>query len=92
MGNDLLSMSEVLLYHNIDYVIGTPSNPAQRQLAGDGEFREGQVDDVWFTLNVESLISSVNKNWKIGGKRKSIPSISVCMMPLRLWRLGASLY
>lgn len=55
-------------YHDVDYVVGTPTDPAQRQITGEAELNFGSVDDVWFALNVESLVSSVSKNWKNRGK------------------------
>lgn len=55
-------------YHDIDYVIGSPSNTAQRQISENGGLNAGNIDDVWLALNVESLVSSVNKNWKNRGK------------------------
>lgn len=55
-------------YHNVDYVVGTPADPAQRQITGEAKLNFGNVDDVWFALNVESLVSSVTKNWKNRGR------------------------
>ncbi|NHN41825.1 ATP-binding protein [Halorubellus sp. JP-L1] len=55
-------------YQDWDYAIGTPLEPPQQGLVAQDTFTKDPVDDVWFALDVESLISSVSKNWKNRGK------------------------
>lgn len=55
-------------YQDIDFVVGTPSDPQQRSIGTRDAFPSDSVDDVWFALNAESLVSSVRKNWKNRGR------------------------
>ena len=53
----------------IDLVLGPPSNQSQQQLEAAGPvIREGDVDKVWLAVDFESLISSIEKNWKNRGQ------------------------
>lgn len=55
-------------YQDVDFVVGTPNGSSQQALSSPQTFPTQKVDDVWFALNVESLVSSVSKNWKNRGK------------------------
>jgi hypothetical protein len=55
---------------DIDLVLGPPEDDTrQKQLAETTKsINEGDVNDVWLAFNIESLVSSVGKNWKNRGR------------------------
>lgn len=54
---------------NVDLVLGPPVEKPQQQISGvEPQISEGGVGDVWLALNIESLISSIQKNWTNRGR------------------------
>lgn len=56
---------------DVDLVLGPPVDDIGRQQQLDetkARIGEGDVGDVWLALNIESLMSSVAKNWKNRGR------------------------
>jgi len=53
---------------DVDLVIGSAANPPQQQFGDRPTIAEGKISDVWLSLNIESLISSIQKNWTNRGR------------------------